>query len=330
MSNVHTHINSEHPSLALMSCCHKEHVIDFEQIKEPESFNYIFMNTYSELMEGELDGNVVVVKTWSRGLSLDTNAKKKLVARVSDKLRGWMKASAHRNIAKAIGIAPGFSPLPALVMSKYKNGNILNYLQGNPKASVINLLCDVASALNYMHSRTPPITHGKIRASNILISDTGEACITDIGLGSIFLPGQLEMTTDTIQDARWTAPEVILHEGGELSYDRCAADVYRLGMTILEVYSGKIPYAHIRNPALVINAIVSGARPPKEACSAVVSNYIWNLMEQCWAHEADNRPAMNLVMVWLESLAGLEIAERMITSFKSPFVMQKLQLTIRI
>jgi serine/threonine protein kinase len=71
---------------------------------------------------------------------------------------------------------------PSLISPYYQNGNISTYLQRNPGADRLKLVCEVAVGLSYLHSPQIHMVHGDIKASNILVSDDGCALLADFGL----------------------------------------------------------------------------------------------------------------------------------------------------
>ena len=92
-----------------------------------------------------------------------------------------------------------------------------------------------------MTSLTNPFPFCFPRQSNVLISEGGRACISDIRL--YLVVSQSDFTTAYVAGScRWAAPEIMdppeVTETGEddLTYETStAADVYAFSMTVLEV-----------------------------------------------------------------------------------------------
>ncbi|KAG8723789.1 hypothetical protein FRC09_001757 [Ceratobasidium sp. 395] len=130
--------------------------------------------------------------------------------------------------------------------------------------------------------------------SNILISDAGEPLLSDFG-NAILQERTLEFTDTTTKRSislRWTAPELL----SQCQYSP-QADVYALGMTILEVVTGAIPYVGIKDIS-VITAIVSGrlpARPEHIPAASKDGNTLWMLLNHCWAFSPGSRPTASEV-----------------------------------
>ncbi|RXW24935.1 hypothetical protein EST38_g899 [Candolleomyces aberdarensis] len=82
----------------------------------------------------------------------------------------WSRFS-HKHVVPFFGISfdvgRGQPGAPALICPYYSNGNLTEYLKANPKANVIKLLSEAASAVWYLHSLKPnAIAHGDIKANN--------------------------------------------------------------------------------------------------------------------------------------------------------------------
>jgi serine/threonine protein kinase len=138
--------------------------------------------------------------------------------------------------------------------------------------------------------------------ANIMISDEGVPLIMDAGLSLIV--SRAEFTVAGIYGpCRWQAPEVLdpseeTVENGDCPYT-AKSDIYSLGMTILEVLTGNVPFNHRRYDTVVILDIIRGIRPrrPKD-----MSDDLWKLLGICWDEKPHKRPTANVVEVWLNTV----------------------------
>ena len=62
-----------------------------------------------------------------------------------------------------------------------------------PLERALNIIRQVADALEYLHSRKPPVLHRDIKPGNIKITSEGRAVLVDFGLVKMYGP-QLETT----------------------------------------------------------------------------------------------------------------------------------------
>jgi len=71
------------------------------------------------------------------------------------------------------------------------------------------------------------------------------------------------------------------------------SDVYSFGMTALELFTGKVPFSGLPDPAIPLEVSVNAYRPPRpglEALARGLTDTIWSLMEHCWRQKPYLRP----------------------------------------
>ena len=164
----------------------------------------------------------------------------------------------HRFILPLLGIDRlTFAPSFCMVSPWMKHGTVLKYLRDRGRGDVNRLvsttsfllvlssrhvrqLLEIAQGLDYLHSMN--IVHGDLRGSNILISDDGNACLSDFGLATTISDpdstvGMLTSSTNHGGSARWFAPELIDPKsfGCEKFIRTTASDVYAYACVCLEV-----------------------------------------------------------------------------------------------
>ncbi|GAB1522091.1 hypothetical protein RhiTH_005200 [Rhizoctonia solani] len=156
----------------------------------------------------------------------------------------------------------------------------------------LNLCAQVTEGLSYMHS--VGIIHGDIKGGKILISDEGIPRICGFGQATIINPDS-ELQFEYVPSeytSRWAAPELFTDE--EVS-KKPASDVYSLGMTILEIVTGSIPWADKTEHA-VFGALMSGNLPERSHQHFPLqdrwANLTWSLLTQCWDMDPAKRPTV--------------------------------------
>ncbi|KAG9089081.1 hypothetical protein FRC06_001722, partial [Ceratobasidium sp. 370] len=208
---------------------------------------------------------------------------------VARELHAWSKCN-HPNVVHLLGLA-NLNEQVALLSFRTENGDLQGYIKKYCDADRYKLSAQVANGLAYLHS--VGIIHGDIKASAVFISGEGAAMLT--GFEGAFAKGTKSRGTQTRLDlhlsTRWMAPE-LLQEDGEISVE---ADVYALGMTILETFTGEVPYADCQTGVAVIMAVVGSGRIPDRPQKEIPpdderGDRLWTLLTECWHREPNKRP----------------------------------------
>ena len=123
---------------------------------------------------------------------------------------------------------------------------VMELLNGRPLTEVaqdsdvsfdrrLAILRDVASALDYLHSKR--YVHRDIKPDNVLIRADGHLKIIDFGLAQKFGRATRTRFGEVMGTAKYMAPELI--NGANVSP---ATDIYALGVMAYELLSGRAPF----------------------------------------------------------------------------------------
>ncbi|CAE6535007.1 unnamed protein product [Rhizoctonia solani] len=192
-----------------------------------------------------------------------------------------------------------------MVSEWMENGNLHKYLENNPDADWYQLCIDVASGLEYMHSRST--VHGDLKAINVLVSSDGIARISDFDFSVMSEASSLtfsESSNTRSGSIRWVAPEMLVAETPKRTKE---SDVYALGMTMLEVFTGEVPYPNCRADFSVLTTVTRGTlptRPTDRLKDDEQGNLVWELLLRCWSRDVGERPSAGQVVNALQSHAG--------------------------
>lgn len=143
----------------------------------------------------------------------------------------------HPNIVRIVDIVLD-REMPYVVM-EYVDGNNLKHclLHHEPivTENPLDILMQVACGLQYLHSNR--IIHRDIKPENILVSAQGEVKIADFSLA--IRKDKDRLFSRAISGSRsYIAPERVLHG----RYDE-RADIYSMGITAYELFTGHLPYS---------------------------------------------------------------------------------------
>lgn len=168
-----------------------------------------------------------------------------------------------------------------------------------PPAEVAALGTAVADALAYVHTRG--IVHRDVTPSNILCRPDGTPQLTDFGIARLLDTTRVTATATTVGTAAYMAPEQV--EGRDVTP---AADVYALGLVLLEALTGQPAFAGQAAHEVAIARLV---RDPDLSRPSVTPAWR-SLLAAMTARAPEERPSAADVAARLEhlSVAGPPVA----------------------
>ncbi|PPD68665.1 hypothetical protein GOBAR_DD34456 [Gossypium barbadense] len=213
-------------------------------------------------------------------------------------------------------------PLRAYYFSAYEKllvydympmGSLSSLLHGNRGSGRTPLNWDTRSGIalgaargiEYLHSKGPGISHGNIKSSNVLLTTSYEARVSDFGLAQLAGPTSTPNRVDG-----YRAPEVT--DTNKVSQK---ADVYSFGILLLELLTGKAPTHALLNEEGIdlprwVQSIVREDWT-SEVFDVELPRYqnveddmvqLLQLAINCTAQYPDKRPSMAEVMNQIEDL----------------------------
>ncbi|QRV89355.1 Tyrosine kinase domain protein [Ceratobasidium sp. AG-Ba] len=261
----------------------------------------------SDVYEGKLHGGESVAIKVLR-LAATDQPERRSSNSAARELYIWSKCN-HPYVVPFLGLVD-FRGAIAMLSPWMENGDLSSYINKHPGVNRLDLSIQIADALAYLHSKsivnkvyairegisadlTLGKVHGDIKGPNILISKEGSVGLIDFGSAALGIC-TLQFTDNSKNrgwTARWTAPEIFL--GGNHTPE---GDVYALGMTILETFTGKVPYFGKHEPA-VCYALALKEKPSRPVLDLPEWNeYIWSLMQNCWSEDPEKRPTSSQVL----------------------------------
>lgn len=204
----------------------------------------------------------------------------------------------HENIVMFKGAV--LSPDMCSIVSELCVENLMTQLTDNPYPIAwqvrIRWARDIAKAMNYLHSRVPPIVHRDLKSLNILLDQSGCVKLCDFGMART--KEHTYIATKHISGSpSWMAPEVLRGDDfNELS------DIYAFGVVMWELLTRKVPWSDKTMAQLVGLVGFAGHRlevpnPVEPGCPA---GYV-ALMQQCWL-APDARPKFKQIRALLDGM----------------------------
>ncbi|KAF5371212.1 hypothetical protein D9758_004115 [Tetrapyrgos nigripes] len=252
---------------------------------------------FADIYKGRNNSEVVCVKVLR--LFTSSSVRTQLFKEFSNEAIVWKQLD-HPNVLPFLGVNTVlFSPSFCLVSPWMENGNVLNFIDNNPDHDRLGMLLEIAQGLRYLHNLNPQVIHGDIRGANVMVNSAKTCCLADFGLALVTESQSFATTSSGIHGSvRWMAPEII-EPSRMIGKEKIPSsrDVYAFGCTMLEIFTGKPPYAEIRMEISVITEILKGNRPPRPVQSAaLISDDLWDLIEDCWVDHPEYRPTASRIV----------------------------------
>jgi len=174
-------------------------------------------------------------------------------------------AMQHENVVQVVDLIEDGGRL-FLVMEYSHGGDLQKWYYNHGKITsrhVTSILSQLAEGLDYIHSQG--VVHGDVKPGNILISDDGNARLSDIGVLRA-----VEFSGSASSEICKPSPYYISPEEAEGGEATPLSDQYALGIVAYELFAGKVPFTgdtplsiylkHVREkpvPVSQINPLVS-------------------------------------------------------------------------
>ncbi|KAG6329871.1 hypothetical protein ID866_9217 [Astraeus odoratus] len=226
--------------------------------------------------------------------------------KLSREAHTWSKLE-HENVLALEGITTEIDYTVSLVSKWMEKGNAHDYVN-RKEVDPRLLIRGIAHGLEYLHSRKPGmVVHGDVKGRNVLISNEGNALLTDFGL-SCLANSSFSMTKSNPigGSVRWSAPEIL--DGAMPS---AATDVWSFGMTALlssaaqELFTRKHPFPHLNMQAAVMSCIARGPlplRPGDVDTQSRMTDDWWNMICRCWIYKPTERPNISTIVENIEHI----------------------------
>ena len=185
------------------------------------------------------------------------------------------------------------------IVMEHMAASVKDLLERGPlsEASAGTVLRGALNALGYLHSQKK--IHRDMKAANLLVSSRGVVKLADFGVS-----GTLSMTLGSkrasfVGTPFWMAPEVIQQGGAAPSaggvfdgYNE-SADIWSMGITLIEMLKGEPPWADI-HPMRVLFLIPKEPAPRLDA--SVFGADACDLLVQCCNKDSKARPSARALL----------------------------------
>ena len=149
--------------------------------------------------------------------------------------------------------------------------------------------CQVASALHHIHSKR--LIHFDVKPDNILLSDRGEALLSDFGLAS-------RLTDSGIAQQDKVYLKMVPPEATESEEHTCTYDIYQLGLTLYRMCNGNLAFHQQFNRYIMdgqlddqrfLNDVRAGAFPCRNFYPEHIPPRLKRIIKQCLEPDPSGR-----------------------------------------
>ncbi|KAJ4780576.1 Leucine-rich repeat protein kinase family protein [Rhynchospora pubera] len=277
---------------------------------------------FGEVFKGRLEfGDEVAVKvrseSSSQGIQQFLNEVEKL-SRVH-----------HKNLVSLIGYCMDGNQI-ALVYEYMQKGNLQDWIRGSahflPWKQRVRIAYESAQGLEYLHKMcNPPLIHRDIKSSNILLSTTLEAKVSDFGLvrdcSGTYVSTKIVGTPGYL-DPYYASTSQLTEK----------SDVYSFGVVMLEIVTSKSPILQGPQGSQHLTQFVQ-QRLSRGKIESILDpnmggqynlNSVWKVADlalKCTDHPA-KRPDMTAIVTQLKEALNLEMSSMETSSVASEDISQ--------
>ena len=231
----------------------KHFVVDFAYLKTGRK---IGDGASARVYEGVYRGNKVAIK-----VSTPNELSDEVMEAFATETK-IMIGLEHKNVVKFYGICVK-PPQIGLVVELCPKGDLKSSLMSEPKYWTFNrklrAALECASGLAYLHDNK--IIHRDIKINNFFITENYSIKLGDFGESTLRRDTENRRMT-ILGTVSYMSPELVAADKNYTS----AVDIYALGITLCEIFSGETPFAKVNNFLKIYESITKGDRPdlPKD------------------------------------------------------------------
>ncbi|CAK4804687.1 unnamed protein product [Aphanomyces euteiches] len=155
----------------------------------------------------------------------------------------------------------------------------------------VSILLNIAAAIVYLHSFSPPVVHRNIQAKSILLTEKWTAKLNGFKTAPRWTPPDLITAPEVLRGEEWTE----------------MADIYSFGILICELDLGRHPYVNPKNPEndeQIATLVKADLLQPTFSVECPVQ--VQDVAKRCLAFDRKSRPAAVEMEFWIRKLVRVD------------------------
>eukprot|EP00047_Mylnosiga_fluctuans_P004158 m.232969 g.232969 ORF g.232969 m.232969 type:complete len:1115 (+) comp12442_c0_seq1:360-3704(+) len=267
-------------------------------LPSPHQLTPIAFRSSSTLQLGRFRGQAVVIKKVA--ISSKLSVARSYFLEDVPALRPLSHANIVTFLAYALDEKCGY-----VLMENFDGMSLSAALQRQPfhLSQVLGVAVQTAKGLSYLHGARPTVFHGKLTTNKIMLSRTLDR-VKIVGFGyaraknSAMLGGLVGHADST--ELAFVAPEYFT---GGLLGPKC--DSYSFGSVLFTMTNRSPPFSNDRigEDALIRRVLMRS----RDTRPRTMPTCLWRLVQECWKHNLDDRPELNLIERQLLDLAATQL-----------------------
>ncbi|KAI7883235.1 Pkinase-domain-containing protein, partial [Lichtheimia hyalospora FSU 10163] len=204
-----------------------------------------------------------------------------------------LKTMSHSNVIQYLGFIKSRNHIN-IALEYAENGSLMSTLKAFgafPEKLVASFCIKILNGLEYLHANQ--VVHCDLKAANILTTKTGDVKLSDFGVSlNLKIKGADAGTVSGTPN--WMAPEVIELKGAS---PKC--DIWSLGCTLVELITGKPPYADLIAMSAMFRIVEDNYPPLPDK----ISDEMHSFLLCCFQKNPDDRPTATQLKehLWLRT-----------------------------
>ncbi|TFK39265.1 kinase-like domain-containing protein [Crucibulum laeve] len=184
-----------------------------------------------------------------------------------------------------------------LILSRdsYNNSDIVSFIKQHPETDRLQLILPIAHAVETLHKNH--IVHGNLYPGNILITDTQDAILTDVGVATIVaqLPGTVPVGPSTIYKS-------ISELEGDTTSPTLEMETYSLAAIIYVIYGGVLPFQSMAPQRQIGKILKAGGIHCHFSKPDSMPDTLWFILQKCWIMDSSEPATVHELVQCLKGL----------------------------